>query len=171
KKYPMIVHIYQKQHHRANRYLFASYYNRQGFNIRLLLENGYFVYLPDIKIQGNDGPGIGALECVNNALNAISDIKMIDQEKIGLIGHSFGGYETNFIATHSNRFAAYVAGAGIANLTQMYFSYNYGFNFPDYYRVETLQFDFHTAFANKKKQFFENNPVYFAENINAPVLL
>lgn len=171
KKYPMIVHIYQKQHHRANRYPFASYYNSEGFNIRLLLENGYFVYLPDIKIQGKEGPGMGALHCVNNALDALNAKTAIDQQKIGLIGHSFGGYETNFIATHSDRFAAYVVGAGIGNLTQMYFSFNYGFNFPDYYRVETLQFDFHTAFANKKTLFFKNNPVYYTENINAPVLL
>lgn len=171
KKYPMIVHIYQKQQHRTNRYPLASYYNGRGFNIRLLLEKGYFVYLPDIEIDGEKGPGISALECVNNALDALNEIKAIDQQKIGLIGHSFGGYETNFIATHSDRFAAYVAGAGTGNLLQKYFSYNYGFSFPEYFRMETLQYEFHASFADRKELYIKNNPVYFAENINAPLLL
>ncbi|HUW92108.1 MAG TPA: hypothetical protein VMV74_03005, partial [Bacteroidales bacterium] len=97
-KYPMVVHIYEKQRHLANRYLNPSYYEGQGFNIRLLIEKGYFVYLPDIVIHGINGPGVDALDCVNKALDAIDGNQLIDKQRIGLIGHSFGGYETDFIA-------------------------------------------------------------------------
>ena len=106
-KYPMVVRIYERQRHLANRYPYPSYYDGLGFNVRLLIENGYFVYLPDILIQEKDGPGMDALDCVNSALDALAGNPLIDKHKIGLTGHSFGGYEVDFIATRSNRFAAY----------------------------------------------------------------
>ncbi|WP_449397657.1 prolyl oligopeptidase family serine peptidase [Chryseobacterium wanjuense] len=45
-----------------------------------------------------------------------------------MVGHSHGGYESNFIATQSKLFAAYVAGAGNSDLVRSYHSYNYLWN-------------------------------------------
>lgn len=170
-KYPMVVHIYEKQRHLVNRYPYPSYYESLGFNIRLLLENGYFVYLPDILIQGKDGPGMDALDCVHNALDALAGNPLIDKHKIGLIGHSFGGYEVNFIATHSTRFAAYVSGAGHSDIIWAYHAFNYNFHFPDHVRIEANIYKMGIPFSLNKALYFENNPVYRAEDVNAPVLL
>ena len=170
-KYPMVVHIYERQRHLANRYPYPSYDESLGFNIRLLLERGYFVYLPDILIQGRDGPGMDALDCVNNALDALADNPLIDKDKIGLIGHSFGGYEVNFIATHSTLFAAYVSGAGHSDIVWAYHAFNYNFHFPDYLRIETNIYKMGIPFSHNKALYMENNPLYRAENVNAPVLL
>ena len=98
-KYPMVVHIYEKQNQQANQYPYPSYYDGLGFNIRLLLDKRYFVYLPDIIIQGKAGPGLDAQDCVNHSLDAVAHHLLIDKGRIGLIGHSFGGYETDYIAT------------------------------------------------------------------------
>ncbi|MBN1414969.1 MAG: S9 family peptidase, partial [Bacteroidales bacterium] len=171
KKYPMVVHIYEKQNFLANRYLYSSYYERLGFNIRLLIEKGYFVYLPDIVMQGKNGPGTEALDCINSALDALLVNPLIDTGKIGLIGHSFGGYETNFIATHSNRFAAYVSGSGHSDILWAYHSFNYNFYFPDYVRIEANMYKFGKPFICDKDLYFRNNPVYYADKVNAPVLL
>jgi dipeptidyl aminopeptidase/acylaminoacyl peptidase len=172
-KYPMVVHIYEKQRYLSNRYEYPSYYERLGFNIRLLIEKGYFVYLPDILIQGREdkGPGMDALDCVNNALDAIAGNQLIDKQRIGLIGHSFGGYETDFIATHSSRFAAYVSGAGTSDILHAYHSFNYNFKLPGYKRVEAGQYEMKVSFSDNKALYFTNNPVYHAERVNAPVLL
>lgn len=171
KKYPMVVHIYEKQRHLANRYPYPSYYESLGFNIRLFLENGYFVYLPDILIQGKNGPGMDALDCVNSALDALDSNPLIDKHKIGLIGHSFGGYEVNFIASHSNRFAACVSGSGQSDILKSYHAFNYNFLTPDYRRVESGQYRMNVAFSENKKLYLKNNPIYNAEKVNAPVLL
>jgi dienelactone hydrolase len=170
-KHPMIVHIYEKQNNLANRYPYPSFNDDVGFNIRLLIEKGYFVYLPDILIRGKEGPGIDALECVSNALDAIAGNPLIDMNKVGLIGHSFGGYETDFIATHSTRFAAYVSGSGISDILWMYHSFNYDFLYPDYKRVEANQFKMGEPFSDNKAMYFKNNPIYYVDNVNAPVLL
>ncbi len=170
-KYPMVVHIYQKQNHLANRYPYPSYFEGLGFNIRLLLENGYFVYLPDILIQGKEGPGMDALDCVNHALDALTRNPLIDQWRIGLIGHSFGGYETDFIATRSDRFAAYVSGSGHSDLIWACHAFNYNFRFPDHVRIEANNYKLGKPFSTDKALYFKNNPLYHAEKVNAPVLL
>ena len=170
-QYPMVVHIYEMQRTLSNKFPNLSYYEDAGFNIRLMLEKGYFVYLPDILIHGNDGPGLDAIDCVNKALDALAGNTAIDQQRIGLIGFSFGGYETDFIATHSKRFAAYVSGAGHSDIIWAYHAFNYNFLFPDYVRIEAHQYKMVVSFADNKLLYFENNPLFYSKNVHAPVLL
>ena len=170
-KYPAVVHVYEIQHTSANHYLSASFEkNGTGFNIRLLLEKGYFVFLPDI-VFGEKGTGLSALDCVNHALDAIENKNSVDKSKIGLTGHSHGGYETNFIATHSDRFAAYVSGAGNSDIVRSYFSFNYNFLSPFYWQYETGQYQMNKSFREDKELYFRNNPIYDVDQVNAPVLL
>jgi dipeptidyl aminopeptidase/acylaminoacyl peptidase len=170
-KYPMVVSIYEKQRQLSNLYPFPSNYEGIGFNIRLLIEKGYFVYLPDIIIQGKYGPGMDALDCVKRALDAVKSNPLIDKQRIGLTGHSFGGYETNFIATHSTRFAAFVSESGTSDIIWAYHSFNYNFLWPEYKRVEKGQYKMSVSFSADKLLYLENDPVYSAEKVNAPVLL
>nr|WP_319511390.1 prolyl oligopeptidase family serine peptidase [uncultured Draconibacterium sp.] len=173
KQYPMVVHIYQVQLNKeANRYPVVAYksVNCDGFNLRLLLENGYFVYFPDI-VYGDKGTGLSALDCVEQSLDALTSNRLIDHNKIGLIGHSHGGYETNFIATHSKRFAAYVAGAGNSDIVRSYFSFNYNFQSPFYWQYESGQYELNKSFSDDKDLYFKNNPIHYVDQVNAPVLL
>lgn len=171
KKYPIVVHIYEKQRHYSNLYPYPSYNDELGFNIRLLIEKGYFVYMPDILIQGMEGFGIDALDCVNHALDAIADNPSVDMYKIGLAGHSFGGSETNFISTHSNRFAAYVSGSGHSDIIRAYHAFNYNFLWPDYIRIEANLYKMGVPFSANKDLYHKNNPINYAEMVSAPVLL
>jgi hypothetical protein len=147
-RYPVVVSIYQIQHQFSNRYPYLSYEDGIGFIKRLLLEKGYFVYMPDILIQGKNGAGRDALDCVNKALDAISSYKSIDKQRIGLTGHSFGGYETDFIATQSTRFAAYISESGTSDIIWDYHSFNYNFLWPEYKRVEKGQFKMKIPFSS-----------------------
>lgn len=169
--YPMVVYIYEIQRSKSNKFLSPSYNEDEGFSIRLMLEKGYFVYLPDILIYGKDGPGLDALNCVHNALDAVAGIPAINKDKTGLIGFSFGGYETDFIATHSDRFATCVSGAGHSDIIKAYHAFNYNFMWPDYLRLEASQYNMKKAFAEDKHLYFKNSPLIFAENVNAPILL
>lgn len=172
-KYPMVVHIYQVQSKKvANEYPVVYYAkeNNDGFSLRLLLEKGYFVYFPDI-VYGEMGTGLSALDCVNHSLDALQKNASIDKNKIGLIGHSHGGYETNFIATHSDRFAAYVSGAGNSDIVRSYFSFNNCFQSPFYWQFENGQYEMKKSFKEDKDLYFKNNPIYYVDRVNAPVLL
>ncbi|WP_157886099.1 alpha/beta hydrolase family protein [Chryseobacterium glaciei] len=169
KKYPMVVHIYQIQNGKSNQYLTPGYHNRDELDIRTLLEKGYFVLLPDTFV-GTTGAGLSALDCVNKALDLVSSNPSIDMSKVGLIGHSFGGYETNFIATHSDRFATYISGAGLSDIIRSYFSYNNHFTGPLYWQYESGQFGM-KSYTIDKSSYIKNNPILAVENVNAPILL
>lgn len=170
KKYPMVVHVYQIQSTKANTFLKPGYNNPDGIDIRSLIEKGYFVFLPDTIIN-KDGPGLSGLECVNKALDAVQDIKQIDVNKIGLIGHSFGGYLTDFIATHSDRFATYISGSGDSDLINSYFSYHYHFAGPHYWAFEVFGVYGMGTFRELKEKYLKNNPIYYVDKVNKPMLL
>lgn len=169
RKYPMVVRLYQEQNSISNRYLYPVY-EGDGFNIRILMERGFFVYLPDTKVD-NRGSGISALDCVNSALDALLKYDFIDRQKIGLIGQSFGGYETNYIATQSKRFATYISGAGMSNMISRYFSYNPNYGINEYSRIETGQFKMNEPFSSAKIKYLNNDPIYNAEQVDKPILL
>lgn len=170
KKYPMVVHIYEVQSRNPNQYLSPLNNFPVGFSIRKLLEEGYFVYLPDI-VNGSSGVGLSALDCVESALDALQNHVGIDAKNVGLIGHSFGGFRTDFIAGHSNRFKTYISGAGASDLTRMYFSYNETSFTPFYWQFEEGQYNMYASYAENRKIYKENNPIENVHKVNAPILL
>lgn len=171
KKYPMVVGIYEMMRNQSNRYLKDGFSGRvEGMNIRYYLDRGYFIYLPDI-VYDERGPGWSALDCVEHSLDALKTITAVDLDKVGLMGHSHGGYETNFIATQSKRFAAYVGGAGNSDLVRSYHSFNYNFISPFYWQFEEQQYRMFKPFAADKNLYTDNSPVYHAENVASPILL
>ncbi|MFC3356016.1 S9 family peptidase [Sphingobacterium zeae] len=169
KKYPMIVRIYNMQRYLSNYYLSPYKSIPDGSQFRTLLERGYFVFLPDTTV-GEEGPGLSALECVHNALDIVLKNPSIDKDKVGLCGQSFGGYKTDFIATHSDRFAAYISGAGISDIINDFYSYSHAWNKPLYFIYNTV-YQMNTTPANDKERYLKNNPILNVERVNAPILL
>ncbi|WP_165690241.1 alpha/beta hydrolase family protein [Elizabethkingia bruuniana] len=167
KKYPMVVYIYRLLRRYSNGYKIPKV---EDLNVRTLIKRGYFVYLPDIEYDSS-GPGLSALNCVNRSLDAVKHINNIDLSKVGLSGFSMGGYETSFIATKSNRFATYIAGAGSSDLVRAFYSFSYGFISPLYWRYENNIYEMKVPFAQNKDLYIQNSPIYNVENVNAPILL
>ncbi|MBB4807227.1 dipeptidyl aminopeptidase/acylaminoacyl peptidase [Chryseobacterium defluvii] len=168
--YSMVVHIYESQHHLSSQYWRPTYKNSLGFNVRLLQEKGYFVFLPDIA-YGKEGPGISALQSVEASMKAVLKNKAIDSSNVGLIGQSFGGYQTNFIATHSNLFKAYVSGAANADIVHVYHTFNESYHMPEFWRYESGQYRMGKSFSQDKELYFRNNPLYGANRVTSPMLL
>lgn len=170
-KYPMIVHIYENQHHLKNYFDIPTFTSYMGLSIPLLNELGYFVFLPDTQ-WSSIGPGLSALQCVEIAVDKITQIEStIDKKKLGLIGQSFGGYQTNFIISQTNLFAAAISGAAVNDFVWDYYSYNYNFNKPNYWRYKKDgQSKIIGSFTENKKQFLENSPITNAGTIKTPLL-
>jgi len=170
KKYPVITFVYEKLGYFTKSFRRPSFSHPIGFSIPLLVEEGFAVLLADIS-QSDKGAGISALESVNNALDQLQKVKNVDMKRVGLLGQSFGGYQTNFIATHSDRFAAYVSGAAVSDVIRTYYAYNYNFKAPDYYRYEGRQYWFKETVAENPDKYIRNNPIMFVQNVTAPMLL
>ena len=170
-KYPMVVHIYDIMSKNLHNYVNPSFLNSEGFNVTNYTLNGYFVLLPDIVYKMGD-PGVSASDCVTAAVNTVVDKGLVDKNKIGLYGHSFGGYETNFIISQTTIFAAAVSGAGISDIISFYFNISKNGVFQsDMYRFESQQWRMGKSLYDDKEGYLRNSPIMHAENVKTPLLL
>ena len=170
KSYPMIVHIYERLSDLYNQYVNPSLYNTDGFNITNFTTMGYFVLLPDIAYEEGQ-TGNSALDCVVHAVDEVLAHETVDPTRIGIYGHSFGGYQTNFIVTQTNKFAAAISGAGISDVVSSYLTVGKGNKKSDGWRYEFNQFRIGTSLFDGYQKYVENSPITFANQVTTPLLL
>ena len=170
KKYPTIVRVYENEAKRFKAFVYPTYFNPSGFNRIILAQEGYIVILPEIKYRQNI-VGRSIVESVEETLKKVESWYSVDPQNIGLIGHSFGGYETMEILTRSKLFRAAVSGSGIADIVSDYFTVHKDLKSSNISRYTNQQFGFSDSFYALKKEYLENNPILHADSINTPLLL
>ncbi|QUD87947.1 S9 family peptidase [Phenylobacterium montanum] len=97
---------------------------------RELLAKGYFVFEPNPRGSYGQGEaftranvrdfGGGDLRDILAGVDAVEKIAPVDDKRLGVYGHSYGGFMTMWTVTHTSRFHAAIAGAGIANWISYY---------------------------------------------------
>jgi dienelactone hydrolase len=167
KKYPTVVHIYERLSWKKNHYLHP---HGEDFDPALYTSNGYAVLMPDIKYRLND-PGMSALWCVLPALDAAVKTGVVDRDRVGLHGHSWGGYQTAFLVTQTQVFKAAVAGAAPTNLVSMYNSIYWKIGVANQPIFESSQGRFRGGYWDQLGAYLRNSPVIHAKNIKTPLML
>lgn len=167
--YPMVVSIYEKQSVYFHKYINPGFDDGRGFNVTEYTQDGYFVLLPDIVYEKGN-PGGSALQCVMAAVAAVMGKGFVKPENIGLIGHSFGGYETNFIIGQTGMFAAAVSGAGVSDFRSAYLSVG-NTGRPNMWRFEHQQLRMGKSIFEDAELYRRNSPIELAEKISTPLLL
>lgn len=170
RQYPMIVRIYQRQMADMHQYVSPRQLTTDGFNAARLTRKGYFVFFPDITYTIGFA-GTSATDCVTAAVAAAVKIPGVDSQKVGLIGHSFGGYETLMILTQTDLFAVGVSGAGVGHLESFYLNVNWESGKPDMWRMESQQWRVGKSLFEDPQAYRRNSPLWHAQNINSPLLL
>jgi dipeptidyl aminopeptidase/acylaminoacyl peptidase len=171
KKYPMIVHVYEKESARIHFYSNPSLLQSYGFNPTFLCSKGYLVLSIDI-VHENGNIGRSALDCTVSAVTEAIKIGCVDKNKIGIIGHSFGGYETNFIITQTNIFAAAVSSGSVANLSSAYLTVERDSGLPFAARFQNnVQWRMGKTLFEDPELYYKNSPVSNAAAIQTPLLL
>lgn len=169
KKYPMIANLYEVQSKNRFVYINPTLYNSNGFNISNLTAKGYFVFLPDTVFEMED-TGDCALRCVEAAITAVLKLGDVDEKRMGLIGHSFGGFETDYIITKTNLFACAVAGAAITNLASAAHAVAPEVNRPNFFKIENAQTRMRGSLFENKESYLNNSPVLLADGVSTPLL-
>ncbi|TCN50551.1 prolyl oligopeptidase family protein [Flavobacterium chryseum] len=169
KKYPMVVYIYEKQSQEINNYRVPTEYGPMGFTLSNYFLDGYLVLLPDIHYKMGE-PGKSALDCVLNAVDIVKRMGIVEENHIGIIGHSFGGYETAFIITQTNDFAAAVCGSGLMNTISSYFVHSAGIPRSNAWRFESQQGRMPFSPFDNWKAYEQDAPLPNAVNCTTPLL-
>lgn len=129
KKYPMVVQVHGGPAAASSpRYVAGG--EQANPLIRELTAKGYYVFLPNPRGSYGQGQeftranrrdfGGGDLRDILAGVDAVVKAAPVDGERLGIVGHSYGGFMTMWTVTHSQRFKAAVAGAGIANWISYY---------------------------------------------------
>lgn len=167
KSYPTIVYIYEKLSQRLNYYFSPS---ARGFNKSVYNSNGYAVLMPDITYQIDD-PGMSAVWCVLPAIDAAVATGVVDKDNVAIHGHSWGGYQTAFLITQTDKFKAAIAGAPLTNMISMYSSIYWNSGSANQPIFESSQGRFAGGYWENIEAYTRNSPVYFAQNVNTPLIL
>jgi len=118
KKYPLVAHMYEKQaEQRANSYFWPD--PNDAYNVQAFSQDGFFVFLPDVEFELGK-PGDSAVKSLESALReAFKKEPAINAERVGLMGHSWGGYESAYCAIKSPLVRCAVAGAPIVDFSTL----------------------------------------------------
>jgi dipeptidyl aminopeptidase/acylaminoacyl peptidase len=168
RRYPMIVYVYETLSDSVHRYVVpseTSYYNTSVFTA-----NGYFVLQPDIVFRPKE-PGLSVVESVRPAVERVVEMGLADEARVGSIGHSWGGFDTAFLATHTDTFAAAVAGAAITNLVSNYGNHHWNSGIAETDHIETGQQRMVVPLYEDLDAYIRNSAVFNVHNMTTPLML
>ncbi len=168
KKYPMLVTIYEKRSQGKNQFVSPS--DTRAPDPTLYTNRGYVVFDPDIVYKIND-PGMSAVWAVVPAVKAAIATGIVDPKRVGLWGHSWGGYQTAFLVTQTDIFAAAIAGAPLTNMVSMYASVYWNSGGSDAAIFESSQGRFKGNFIDNYDAYIRNSPVFHADKVHTPLMI
>ena len=172
KKYPMIIYFYEKNSETLYNYV-APAPSRSTVNLTFYASRGYIVFVPDIVYK--DGhPGESAYNCICSGAEAMCEqFPFIDKDKMAIQGQSWGGYQTAYLVTRTNMFAAAGAGAPVGNMTSAYGGIRWESGM-----VRAMQYEHGQSRIGKSlwdegglDLYIENSPVFHTQNVTTPVLI
>jgi dipeptidyl aminopeptidase/acylaminoacyl peptidase len=133
---------------------------------------GYFVLCPNPRgsygqgeafTQGNVKDfGGGDFRDIMAGVDAVSKWYPIDSKRVGIFGHSYGGYMTMWAETQTQRFAAAVTGAGLSD----WLSY-YGLNDVDEWMIPF----FGASVYDDPAVYAKSDPMHFVKGVKTPTLI
>ncbi len=168
KRLPVLVYYYRFFSDRLNLFNEPVVNHRPSFPV--YASSGYAVFLPDIRFEvGRPGPS--AVKCLTSGIEHLVEIGVADPDAIGLHGHSWSGYQTAFVVTRTDIFAAAVAGAPVANMTSAYSGIRWGTGLARQFQYEKSQSRIGGSLWETPELYIENSPVFFADRITTPLLI
>ena len=168
KTYPVLVYYYEQFSQRLHHFNQMKVNHRPNFPF--YLGQDYVVFLPDVRFR-EGAPGPSATESLLPGIDRLIELGIADPNAIGLHGHSWSGYQTAFVVTETDRFAAAVAGAPVSNMTSAYSGIRWQTGLARLFQYETGQSRLGVSMYEDLAPYIKNSPVFFADRINTPMLI
>ncbi|KIL45636.1 S9 family peptidase [Jeotgalibacillus soli] len=164
-KYPLVLEIHGGPH--------AMYANTFFHEMQLLAAQGYAVLY--VNPRGSHGYGQTFVDAVRGDYGgndyqdlmaavdyALEQYDFIDQDRLGVTGGSYGGFMTNWIVGHTDRFKAAVTQRSISNWISFYGVSDIGYYFSEW-QIQADLNDFDTL--------WKHSPLAYAADIKTPLLI
>ncbi|MDQ0350795.1 dipeptidyl aminopeptidase/acylaminoacyl peptidase [Alkalibacillus filiformis] len=162
-KYPMVVNIHGGPH--------AFYGNSFFHEMQYLAASGYAVLYVNPRgshsygqefvdaVRGDYGNG-DYLDIMNGVDYVLNEYDWIDENRLGVTGGSYGGFMTNWIVGHTNRFKAAVTQRSISNWISFRGVSDIGYYFNDW----QIKADF-----SDLDKMWKHSPIAYVDQIETPL--
>ena len=158
RKYPLVAEIYEQ--------FFDNGYNE---NMNLITAQGWFGFRPSVRFE-EGFPGEAWLKAVPSAINKLVDRGIVDNDKIGVYGQSYGGYAVNLLITQTDRFAAAANVSGKVNIIS-FLGDSHRITTRNYRAAEIGQDRIGATLWEQPQKYIEHSAIMFADRINTPLLM
>ena len=168
-RYPMMVYFYETMSDWLHRFSSPGP-GGSSVSVSFYVSRGYVVFVPDVHYRIGY-PGESALDCVVPGVLHVVAQGYVDPERIGVQGHSWGGYQIAYMVTQTDLFAAAEAGAPVSNMTSAYGGVRWQSGMSRMFQYERSQSRIGGSLWEARPQYIENSPVFWADKIDTPVLM
>lgn len=168
KKYHVFVYFYERFSDRKNEFNMPKINHRPPYS--LYLGSEYVMFFPDVKFYDGN-PGKSAEAALIAGCDKLVEMGIADPEKIVMHGHSWSGYESAWIVTQTDYFAACVSGAPVSNMTSAYSGIRLGSGLARQFQYEKQQSRIGGNIIDSLDSYIRNSPIFFADKMNTPLLV
>lgn len=169
KKYPMIVNFYERSSNRLHGHRTPNYV-RSTINYSFYASRGYIIFNPDVQYR-EGYPGESAYNCVIPGVTALIEKGFIDKDRIGVQGHSWGGYQIAYLVTKTDIFRAAESGAPVPNMISAYGGIRWWTGLSRQFQYEHTQSRLGGTPWEYPMRYIENSPIFSIDKINTPLLI
>ena len=168
-KYPLLVNFYERSSEGVYRHR-TPRPGRSSINYSHYVSKGYVIFNPDVVYRVGY-PGESAYDCVMSGLTSLLAEGFIDPQRIGLQGHSWGGYQAAYLATKTDLFAAIESGAPVVNMFSAYGGIRWRSGLSRQFQYERTQSRIGGTPWTHFQRYYENSPIFTTDKINTPILI
>lgn len=170
RKYPMIVYFYEKYSDKLHQF-YGPGPSRSVISFPFYTGNDYVVFVPDIVYE-NGKPGESAYDCIMGGVDdMLRQFSFIDSTRMGLQGQSWGGYQTAYMVTRTDRFKAAMAGAPVVNMTSAYGGIRWESGVVRQFQYEEAQSRIGKTLWDGFDLYVANSPLFGSDKITTPLLI
>ena len=164
KKYPFILQIHGGPRCQYGRLFFHE--------MQILAANGYVVLYTNPR--GSQGYGEKFADAITSkwadpamkdlmaAVDYAVSLGFVDENRMGVTGGSYGGYMTNWVVTHTHRFAAAVTQRSVSNLASMFGTSDVGFD---------MDWEFKSTPWDNPELYAKWSPITYIKRCKTPLLI
>jgi dipeptidyl aminopeptidase/acylaminoacyl peptidase len=180
KKYPLVTFVYPGMVYGDScsaRGQLTQINDATFLNLQLLAAHGYAVLLPSMPVATTtNDPYHSLADGVLPAVDKAIVVGFADPQRLGLLGHSFGGFAVLGLITQTKRFQAAIAISAVSDFVSHYGTFGPGDDMPidQMWRMswaETGQPNFGIPLLKDPLRYLQNSPLVYAGRVETPVLI
>ncbi len=158
KKYPLVCEVYER--------FFDNGFNT---NMNIFTNQGWFGLRPSVDLEIGY-PGEAWVKGVTSAVNLLIERGLVDEDKVGVHGTSYGGYATSLLITQTDRFAAAINISGKVDIIS-FLGDSPRIGHRNYGAAEAGQDRLGRTLWEAPLKYINHSAVMFADRITTPHLL